>query len=284
MGNRDSRRGSASFRASRRTLQRRSEVRVREERVEEAERSLGRVRTRAESYALIGAAIIGSISLAVTGWGTYWSARVAEDQLQQSAVQSVDRRIDQALKFSYYEEPREGVTTALEWGNAYIIANRSSDPVRYVMVSYVLFHEPVRKGDPAAVVSAGTTTFDVLEPCSQVKIRADEMVRLDGKKVTTGNVRIEQVIFRDRRGVAWEAHPGEPPSEAGQLWQDTDEAREAAKKAVREIGKTMNEVGELAAGHAPLVGAIAGMPVEKQVEISEAPARATPIKGCGGDG
>lgn len=113
-------------RAGMRAVQRRRELQAEEARIRSERETLTRTRTRAESYALIAAAVVGAVSLAVSAWGTYWTAQVAEDQLAQSKEQDADKKKDQASRAIFWVEGA-GVFPGI--GTRLVITNQSQYPL-----------------------------------------------------------------------------------------------------------------------------------------------------------
>ncbi|MEU9576266.1 hypothetical protein [Streptomyces chilikensis] len=166
-------------------------------RLESERRNLGRTRTRAESWALIVAALAGAAGLSVTAWGTYWAAQVAEDQLAQSKEQDEDKQKDQASKVTFWKERMKAGD-----GDTLVIANRSLDPVSYVRV-----HVTVRywKGEDltASVVAAGSSS--ALPPCSALRVTSAGLMRSFGKRaVGSAAVDVNAFEFYDSKGKVWQ--------------------------------------------------------------------------------
>ncbi|MFI9780453.1 hypothetical protein ACIHCV_38230 [Streptomyces sp. NPDC051956] len=64
------------------------------------------------------AAVVAAVSLAITAWGTYKSAQVADDQLAQSKEDGEKEERSQAVRISMWGDKKVSV-----------VANRSLDPV-----------------------------------------------------------------------------------------------------------------------------------------------------------
>ncbi|MGW6584443.1 hypothetical protein [Streptomyces globisporus] len=131
------------------------------------------------------AAAVAAASLAVTGWGTYKSAQVADDQLSQSREQDEAEGRAQAVKVTVWTEP--GVI---------VIANRSLDPV------HAYLHATVGPESALlAILPAG-----IVPPCRRVDIP----VGTAPKKVLNAEIRAdmkltpERFTFVDAAGTMWE--------------------------------------------------------------------------------
>ncbi|KES03718.1 hypothetical protein BU52_28785 [Streptomyces toyocaensis] len=229
MSDRDRQRSTASQRASTRTAQRRNELRAEAARLHEERQNLGSARTRAETWALTAAAVVGAISLSVTAWGTYWTARVAEDQLQQSKEQDEDKAKAQAARVTYWlEQPTsEDPRKVRGSGNRLVIVNRSLDPVTNVSFIYEV-HEPVPHGSPdtAGLMAWGFSSISTFPPCSKTIVRSVDLSLTDGKPVPTKAwLQIAEMVFVDAQGRGW--HRGNEGSqlvkdEAGGFLADVD--------------------------------------------------------------
>ncbi|MCX4481903.1 hypothetical protein OOK44_36620 [Streptomyces cellulosae] len=97
------------------------------------------------------AAVVAAGGLGVTAYGTFVSARVAEDQLNQSKVQNEERTMRQASRVNMWGE-----------GKYEVIANRSLDPA----YAWVI----MRDGSREYPVVAGT-----LPPCTRVSIATSNL-------------------------------------------------------------------------------------------------------------
>ncbi|MGW4759399.1 hypothetical protein [Streptomyces chartreusis] len=99
------------------------------------------------------AAFVAAVSLAITAWGTWKSAAVADDQLTQSSQAQAEAERDQASRIAVWAE-----------GDRIVVANRSLDPA-YVTFQVALsadLHWP-------DFVDVGT-----VPPCTRVAIPSEE--------------------------------------------------------------------------------------------------------------
>ncbi|WP_189111827.1 hypothetical protein [Streptomyces camponoticapitis] len=170
-----------------RTARRRNELRAEDARIQAERQTLGRTRTRAESWALIVAALVGAASLSVTAWGTYWTAQVAGDQLAQSKEQNEDKARVQASKVTFWLERPKG-----ESRDELVIVNRSLDPVNQLVVN-------IHIRDDATLMLLPPNTFSMLPPCSEIRIAASDP-RLDFGESKDLRVSME---FIDSAGMRW---------------------------------------------------------------------------------
>ncbi|MGW6462589.1 hypothetical protein [Streptomyces rubiginosohelvolus] len=131
------------------------------------------------------AAAVAAASLAVTGWGTYKSAQVADDQLSQSREQDEAEKRAQAVKVTVWTEP-----------GMIVIANRSLDPV------HAYLHATVGPESASlAILPAG-----IVPPCRRVDIPMGTAP----KKLFNATIRAdmkltpERFTFVDAAGTMWE--------------------------------------------------------------------------------
>ncbi|MFD5452224.1 hypothetical protein [Streptomyces sp. NPDC127100] len=105
-------------------------------------------------HAAVLAALVAAGSLAVTAWGTWKSAQVADDQLAQSREAAEDRIRQQAAKVTFWEDTKNVVIT-----------NRSMDPV----YAY-LYVDVDRWRRPLPLLRVG-----FVPPCQRLTVPADEV-------------------------------------------------------------------------------------------------------------
>ncbi|MFI8206733.1 hypothetical protein [Streptomyces sp. NPDC085937] len=143
-------------------------------------------------HTTVVAAMVAAAGLGVTAWGTLISARVAEDQLVQSKVQSEERTRRQASRITYWEEGDE----------ATVVANRSLDPVNlYLTVNY--FHaaeDPNDAGRGQVLVAVGT-----LPPCSRLAIPEAQLEGVIPNEEREGFYvfSVSEISFTDTYGQRW---------------------------------------------------------------------------------
>lgn len=99
------------------------------------------------------AAVVAAVSLAITAWGTYKSAQVADDQLAQSKEDGEKEARSQAVRVSMWGD-----------GKVSVVANRSLDPV---WAAFFLNDEQRREkhDDSVTYVFVG-----VVPPCTAVSV------------------------------------------------------------------------------------------------------------------
>jgi hypothetical protein len=102
-------------------------------------------------HAAVLAAVVAAASLAVTAWGTYKSAQVADDQLIKSREDSAKEGRAYAVRVTWWGEH-----------DLTVVANRSLDPVR---MSTYLRDKAQRGTDKVTYVH-----FGVIPPCSAVSV------------------------------------------------------------------------------------------------------------------
>ncbi|MFC8408017.1 hypothetical protein ACFUG9_31230 [Streptomyces griseoincarnatus] len=135
------------------------------------------------------AAVVAAAGLGVTAWGTLVSARVAEDQLAQSKVQSEERTRRQASRITFWTEPYTETT---------VIVNRSLDPANAFLVT-----ETVNGAEGRGygfIINLGT-----LPPCSQFRIDSDKLAEALPEKGREGllDLRQTQLHIIDTYGQSW---------------------------------------------------------------------------------
>ncbi|MFF1651323.1 hypothetical protein [Streptomyces sp. NPDC058240] len=99
------------------------------------------------------AALVAAISLAVTAWGTYKSAQVADDQLRQSRDEDAKDKQAQASRVNGWVEGRE-----------FVAANRSLDPT----VMWVFLTSAERRASGSNLVTY--VYLGVMPPCTAVRM------------------------------------------------------------------------------------------------------------------
>ncbi|MFF8696239.1 hypothetical protein ACF08W_28910 [Streptomyces sp. NPDC015144] len=99
------------------------------------------------------AAVVAAVSLAITAWGTYKAAQVADDQLSQSREDGDKEKRAQASRVNAWAE-----------GQALVTANRSLDPV----VMSVFLNSAERRKAHSKMVTY--VYFGVVPPCTSVQI------------------------------------------------------------------------------------------------------------------
>ncbi|MEV5205454.1 hypothetical protein [Streptomyces sp. NPDC053720] len=130
--------------------------------------------------------ITGVASLAFNGVATYYGARVAQEQLQQSIEDADKQSREQAGRVTYWLAADES-----EFDGRLYIANRSSDPVTNVSIS-------VSRGSNSGSVNVGA-----VPPCSKLIIEWKKSFLLpEGAKRADVKVGPE-LTFADSDGIGW---------------------------------------------------------------------------------
>ncbi|WP_406717924.1 hypothetical protein OHA53_19850 [Streptomyces althioticus] len=197
-------------------MRRRRELRAEEARIQSERESLTRTRTRAESYALIAAAVVGAVSLAVSAWGTYWTAQVAEDQLAQSQEQDADRKKDQASKVIFWVEGGGGIFPGI--GTRLVISNQSQYPLTLLTVGLRVTEQRDEQTEWSSVTKASTGG---VPPCSELQLEVGDLRHTNGEPVGDGAAALAVLSlgFVDSKGEAW--------------WRDESGRLEAAENFVQ---------------------------------------------------
>jgi hypothetical protein len=132
------------------------------------------------------AAVVAAASLAVTAWGTYKSAQVADDQLSQSREDSQKERRSQAARLTGWIDTRY-----------LVVANRSLDPV---LVTMYLSSEQQRAADPKAVVYLYVGN---LPPCTAARIPHALISSSASKRYSGKGWAVQGLHFRTSDGTSW---------------------------------------------------------------------------------
>ncbi|MEV8204326.1 hypothetical protein ACWD9X_23425 [Streptomyces sp. NPDC005075] len=155
-------------------------------------------------HTTVFAALIAAVGLGVTAWGTLMSARVAEDQLEQSKEQRSERSMSQASR----------ITAWVEEDNT-VVANRSLDPADVYLQAWAVRSnkQDVLGSDPSRdLVYVGT-----VPPCLRLSIPGDLLrstlnnmgyIQLDPKN--PGPIFVSSIMIVDANGQVWERGYGRP--------------------------------------------------------------------------
>ncbi|WP_143659366.1 hypothetical protein [Streptomyces sp. M1013] len=168
--------------------------------------------------------------------GTYWSAQVAEDQLEQSKEQDEDKAKDQASKVTYWLEDHES-DNQKQLGasrNRLVIVNRSLDPVKQVGFLYRAYEGEMRGSVPIfRPAAAGGSWIPTIPPCSKITVESTSLLNEDGSPVSHVAVSdVSEMAFNDAKGVAWHRVRGllekGKPGRTGKFSQDLPAIGDAA--------------------------------------------------------
>ncbi|MER6616280.1 hypothetical protein [Streptomyces xantholiticus] len=129
------------------------------------------------------AAVVAAVSLAISAWGTYKSAQVADDQLAESREKDKAEERAQASRISMWGEPQNVV-----------FANRSLDAVSISLIFYGRTAIPMPLGE--------------IPPCKAVYMKRSDLEPyvVTWSKITKRPIpKVQQVAlaFRDAAGLAW---------------------------------------------------------------------------------
>ncbi|MCF1594594.1 hypothetical protein [Streptomyces muensis] len=138
------------------------------------------------------AAVVAAASLAVSAWGTYKTAQVADDQLAQSRASEKAATRHQVSQVTLWPQTIGGQRT-------YVIANRSLD------AAYLYLH--VESG-PVGNEAAHLVRLGAAPPCTRMELSvrtAHLSVRdPDRERPSTTSFRLLGLIVRDASGKVWE--------------------------------------------------------------------------------
>ncbi|MCX4564683.1 hypothetical protein OHA02_52350 [Streptomyces phaeochromogenes] len=136
-------------------------------------------------HTAVAAAVVAAAGLAVTAWGTWKSAQVADDQLARS------------------KEAQAAMITLWAEGDVLVISNRSADPA---VTAIQIKSKPSNKVREWAHLSAGDginryyAMLGQLPPCTRLELTADVRKKLLG----TDRLRIiVGLSIADARGSWW---------------------------------------------------------------------------------
>ncbi|MFG2489972.1 hypothetical protein ACGFSD_02700 [Streptomyces caniferus] len=146
------------------------------------------------------ASLIAAGGLIFTGVSTYYGAKVAQDQLDQSRKTANDKSRTQASRISVWSEPSKNYTYATNG----VFANRSLDTITSTSLVFTTF----------GIDNKTTKTFDELhsvtilhpvQPCSMFTITPKDVIRSDGGRYSPENTYVNVLLieFRDANGKEW---------------------------------------------------------------------------------
>ncbi|MFF8544974.1 hypothetical protein ACF060_32360 [Streptomyces werraensis] len=193
--------------------QRAAPARVRPRERADAEQSAEQPSERRFSWVTLGAALGGIAaigSLGFTGIATYYGARVAADQLEQSREDAEREQQAQAKTFSYWVE-FDGLRSTLH------IQNRSPDPIPQVhmeldMDAYrkpgsgqdlvlpdgtVLPQEAEQDEKPERLKAVVRLETFQLGPCAKLSYSGEELSRFSSIIASGGSPETHEVVFQD---------------------------------------------------------------------------------------
>lgn len=178
------------------------------------------------------AAAVAAASLAITAWGTYKAAQVADDQLAQSREDHKNDERAQASRISIWVE-----------GGQLVLANRSLDPAW----AYAYLESPVVPPNPELRLGGLPLRTGILPPCTRLNVP----VELDEPLQESLGSRLG-ITFVDTEGRVWTRRGG------GELLQQPELQnilRESAEKDTKDAVwvtekdvevKTLSECGQAA--------------------------------------
>ncbi|MEJ8667527.1 hypothetical protein WKI71_00115 [Streptomyces sp. MS1.AVA.1] len=148
-----------------------------------------------------------------TGVATYYSALVADDQLQQSRQDGEREEQEQAEVVSYWLSPSFSTE-----GQRLHVVNRSPDPV-YSLQVLLLLEMRHPSGNTAVKAGFNTETADVA-PCTEKiynfsDLQFSPFPEVSGHTLT--DVRVLWLTFTDRAGRKWVRGPGSLEPRQGAL-------------------------------------------------------------------
>lgn len=133
------------------------------------------------------AAVVAAASLAITAWGTYKGAQVADDQLSQSREQNERERRGQAERVTMWLDPTDVV-----------VSNRSWDPV---WVSTYFSDKEHRNDGSNKVVYV---FWGVVPPCTATRAPIDLVYsKASSQAPEATEWRVEGLHFRTAEGQMW---------------------------------------------------------------------------------
>lgn len=156
-------------------------------------------------HTTVVAALVAAAGLGVTAWGTLMSARVAEDQLDQSKEQRTERSMSQASRITAWAE-----------GDNAVVANRSLDPADVYLDALVVGSKKLAVRGPKPqrdLVYVGT-----VPPCLRLSIPGDvlrsttlyDVGHTQSDPKNPGSIYVTSIMIVDANGHVWERRNGSP--------------------------------------------------------------------------
>ncbi|UNS97420.1 hypothetical protein MMF93_13620 [Streptomyces tubbatahanensis] len=178
--------------------------------------------------ATVVAALTAAVGLVFTAISTYYGARVAEDQLEQSradAQRKIQRQANLVSVWATDFPERAG-----------IVANRSPDPVGPLMFVFWAYDDSF--GIPIGGYYYELTATS-LAGCSQIVIAPDKLKELRGRHAPKGGISMWGVRFLDTNGRQWAREAAGPPEEVrgtsflepSRLWKNVERKIRKAERS-----------------------------------------------------
>ncbi|WP_159395053.1 hypothetical protein [Streptomyces sp. 2323.1] len=146
------------------------------------------------------AGLIAAGGLVFTGVSTYYGAKVAQDQLDQSRKTADEKSRTQASRISIWSEPSKNYTYATNG----VFANRSLDTITIASLVFTTFGVDNKTTNPFDELHSVTIPHPV-QPCSMFTITPQDVIRGDGERYSPKNTYVNVLLiqFRDTNGKEW---------------------------------------------------------------------------------
>ncbi|GGW38248.1 hypothetical protein [Streptomyces xantholiticus] len=138
-----------------------------------------------------------------TGVATYYGARVAEEQLQQSREEAERSMRSQAAQVAYWVEETQGPTRIH-------FANQSPNPISEVLLEFYLAEIRTEAGKRPIYERVNFfVTLESVAPCAEVTFDARDMKRHPDSGMPVklahldGSFTVRYAAFKDREGSYW---------------------------------------------------------------------------------
>ncbi|UKY47868.1 hypothetical protein [Streptomyces inhibens] len=138
--------------------------------------------------------------LIFTGVSTYYGAKVAQDQLDQSRKTTDEESRAQASRVYMWSEPSKNYTYATNG----VFANRSLDPVTILDLAFTTFGIDNKTGKSYDELH-DVIVIHPIQPCSSFTITPPDIIRGDGERYSAENTYVDLLLiyFRDTNGKQW---------------------------------------------------------------------------------
>ncbi|MFF0199281.1 hypothetical protein [Streptomyces sp. NPDC005017] len=148
-------------------------------------------------------AAVGIGSLVFTGVATYYGARIAQQQLEQSRSQEEDSARSQAARVAYWVEETQGPTLVH-------LTNQSPGPITDVRIEFYWAVLKERPGERSVYERVSfAVPLESMAPCTEVTLNARDMKRLSDRGLPIKlehvglSLTVQYASFRDDSGAYW---------------------------------------------------------------------------------
>ncbi|MEW2436732.1 hypothetical protein AB0952_21700 [Streptomyces caniferus] len=145
------------------------------------------------------ASLVAAGGLAFTGISTYYGAKVADDQLDQSRGTAEEKSRAQASRISMWSEPSKSPISTKG-----VFANRSLDTVNILNLVFTASEFNDQTGETHDELYSPMILHPI-QPCSKFTIETQDLRRSDGKRYLpeATDINVLLISFRDAKGKTW---------------------------------------------------------------------------------